>query len=78
MLTNTVKPTPQKTAHRGVGLSTEFRRATGVESLMDRRMKGPGSGRGFSARDDIKPRSMTVSGGGEPIEDGRELRRDTV
>ena len=66
------------TARSGLVLYAEFMRAMGVESLIDRRMPGPGSGRGFRATDYIKPLSMTLYGGGEAIEDVRELRGDQV
>jgi hypothetical protein len=66
------------TAGSGLVLYAEFMRAMAVESLIDRRMPGPGSGRGFRSRDYIKPLSMTLYGGGEAIEDVRELRGNQV
>jgi hypothetical protein len=57
-------------------LYEEFMRAMGVESLIDEHMPRPGSGRGFEAASYIKPLSMALYGGGETIEDVREIRAD--
>lgn len=64
------------TARSGLVLYAEFMRAMGVESLIDRHMPKPGSGRGFEAITYIKPLSMALYGGGETIEDVREIRQD--
>ena len=66
------------TARSGLVVYAEFMRAMGVDRLLDRHMPRPGSGRGFAARDYIKPLSMMLYGGGEAIEDVRELRGDEV
>jgi hypothetical protein len=50
--------------------------AMGVEGLVDQHMPKPGSGRGFRAISYIKPLSMALYGGGETIEDVREIRED--
>ena len=64
------------TTRSGLVLYAEFMRAMGVESLIDRHMPKPGSGRGFEAITYIKPLSMALYGGGETIEDVREIRED--
>ena len=64
------------TARSGLVLYGEFMRAMGVEALIDRHMPRPGSGRGFRAISYIKPLSMALYGGGETIEDVREIRED--
>jgi len=64
------------TARSGLVLYEEFMRAMGVEELMGRYMPRPGSGRGFEAIRYIKGLSMTLYGGGESIEDVREIRED--
>jgi hypothetical protein len=64
------------TARSGLVLYAEFMRAMGVESLIDEHMPRPGSGRGFEATSYIKPLSMVLYGGGETIEDVREIRGD--
>lgn len=72
-----LKRTGEKiTARSGLVLYEELMRATGVEALVDRYMPKPGSGRGFEAIRYIKPLSMTLYGGGESIEDVREIRGD--
>jgi hypothetical protein len=47
-----------------------------VESLVERHMRRPGSGRGFEPIGYIRALSMTLYGGGEAIEDVREIRGD--
>ena len=64
------------TARSGLVLYAEFMEAMGVEGLVDRHMPKPGSGRGFRAISYIKPLSMALYGGGEAIEDVREIRGD--
>lgn len=64
------------TARSGLVLYGEFMEAMGVEGLVDRHMPKPGSGRGFGATSYIKSLSMALYGGGEAIEDVREIRQD--
>jgi hypothetical protein len=72
-----LKRTPERiTAKSGLALYAEFFTAMGVEALMDRHLPQPGSGRGFKAASYIKPLSMMLYGGGESIEDMREVRED--
>ena len=64
------------TARSGLVLYAEFMAAMGVEGLVDQHMPKPGSGRGFEATSYIKPLCMALYGGGEAIEDVREIRED--
>jgi hypothetical protein len=64
------------TARSGLVLYGEFMRAMGVEALIDRHMPRPGSGRGLRATSYINSLSMALYGGGETIEDVREIRED--
>jgi hypothetical protein len=64
------------TARSGLVLYGEFMGAMGVGSLIERHMPKPGSGRGFEAVRYILPLSMMLYGGGEAIEDVREIRED--
>ena len=64
------------TARSGLAIYAEFMRAMGVEVLVGRYMPEPGSGRGLQAISYIKPLSMMRYGGGEAIEDVREIRED--
>jgi hypothetical protein len=66
------------TARSGLGLFAEFFTAMGIEGLIDRYMPKPRSGRGFKAASYIKPLSMMLYGGGESIEDVREVREDSL
>lgn len=64
------------TARSGLALYAEFMKGIGLEELVDRYMPRPGSGRGFKAISYIGPVSMMLYGGGEAIEEIREIRED--
>ena len=64
------------TGRSGLSLYAEFMKAMGVEAIVDRHMPLPGSGNSFEAIDYIKPLSMMLYGGGQTIEDIREIRED--
>jgi hypothetical protein len=64
------------TARGGLVLYGEFMEAMGVGCLVARHLPKPGSGRGFEPIRYIKSLSMTLYGGGEAIEDVREIRQD--
>ena len=64
------------TARSGLVLYGEFMGAMGVDSLIERHLPRPCSGRGFEPIRYIKALSMTLYGGGETIEDVREIRED--
>ncbi len=64
------------TGRSGLSLYAEFMKAMGIKSLIDRHMPLPGSGNSFEAIDYIKPLSMMLYGGGQTIEDMREIRED--
>src|SRR3990172_194076 len=64
------------TARSGLALYAEFIQAMRVESLIDRHFPRPGSGRGFPASTYVLPLTLTQYGGGDAIEDVRELRDD--
>lgn len=72
-----LKRTDEKiTARSGLALFAEFFEAMGIERLSERYMPEPRSGRGFEAIRYIKPLCMSLYGGGESIEDVREIRGD--
>ena len=50
------------------------RRIMGLETLLDQHLPQPRSGRGLKASHYVMPLSLTLYGGGETIEDVRELR----
>ena len=64
------------TARSGLALYGEFMEGIGLEELVDRHMAQPESGRGFKAILYIRPLSMMLYGGGEAIEEVREIRED--
>jgi hypothetical protein len=64
------------TARSGLALYAEFMRGMKLEELVERHMAGPRSGRGFKAISYIRPLSMMLYGGGEAIEEVREIRED--
>jgi hypothetical protein len=64
------------TARSGLALYAEFMKGMRLEELVDRHMPQPGSGRGFKAISYIGPLSMMLYGGGEGIEEVREIRED--
>jgi hypothetical protein len=72
-----IKWTEEKiTARSGLALFAEFFEAMGIERLAERYMPKARSGRGFEAIRYIKPLCMSIYGGGESIEDVREIRED--
>lgn len=72
-----IKRTEERiTARSGLVLYAEWMRAMGVEELVARHLAGPGSGNGYEAISYVAPVSMTLYGGGETIEDVREIRED--
>lgn len=64
------------TARSGLFLHAEFMEVFGVDDLIQQSMPKPESGRGFKALTFIKPLSMTLYGGGQSIEDMKEIRED--
>ena len=72
-----LKRTDEKiTARSGLALFAEFFEAMGVGRLVEKYMPRPRSGRGFGAISYIKSLCMSMYGGGESIEDVREIRED--
>jgi hypothetical protein len=64
------------TARSGLVLYGEFMGAMGVDSLIEHHLPKPFSGRGFEPIRYIKSLSLMLYGGGEAIEDVREIRED--
>jgi len=84
MIRQTVLPfklkrtTKKITARSGLALFAELFSAMGVERLIDRYLPRPRSGRGFGAVRYIKALSLMLYGGGETIDDVREVREDSL
>jgi hypothetical protein len=64
------------TARSGLVLYGEFMKGMKLEELVDQHMPRPESGRGFRGISYIGPLSMMLYGGGEAIEEVREIRED--
>jgi hypothetical protein len=83
MIQQTVMPFKLKrteegmTPRSGLVLYAEFMKAMGVEEMLSTYFPRPGSGRGYGASDYVKPLSLVLYGGGETIEDMREIREDS-
>jgi len=74
-----LKRTKKKiTARSGLALFAELFTAMGVERLIDRYLPRPRSGRGFGAVSYVKSLSMMLYGGGEAIDDVREVRQESL
>lgn len=72
-----LKRTEEKiTPRSGLVLYAEFMKAMGVDEMLSTYFPRPGSGRGYEASDYVKPISLVLYGGGETIEDMREIRED--
>lgn len=84
MIQQTVMPFKLKrteermTSRSGLALYAEFMKAMGVDELVSRYMPKPGSGKAFEALNYVTPLSLTLYGGGETIEDVREIRSDNA
>jgi hypothetical protein len=64
------------TARSGLALYAEFMKGMRLAELVDQHMPRAGSGRRFEAISYIEPLSMMLYGGGEAIEEVREIRED--
>jgi len=82
MIQQTVMPFKLKrteermTPRSGLVLYAEFMKAMGVDEMLSTHFPRPGSGRGYGASDYVKSLSLVLYGGGETIEDMREIRED--
>lgn len=64
------------TAHAGLVLLGEFARGVGLERELDRRLPAPGSAAGYRPSQFVLPLLLLLNGGGQSLEDLRELRED--
>jgi len=82
MITKTVLPfklemTPDTiTAHAGLALLGEFAHGLGLPALVDRHLPLPGSGAGYRPSEFVMPLLMMLNGGGQSLEDLRQVRND--
>lgn len=66
------------TPRSGLAVYAELMKAFQVENLANKYLPQPGSGAGIPASNYVKPLSMTLYGGGQTIEDTREIRDDAT
>ena len=66
------------TARSGLALYAEFMKAMRVTELVNQYLPKPGSGNSYKASEYIIPISLMLYGGGEAIEDVREIRGDAT
>jgi hypothetical protein len=72
-----LKRTPERiTARSGLAIYAEFMKVMGVDGLVSKHMPKPGSGKGIFSINYVQSISMMLYGGGESIEDVREIRED--
>ena len=64
------------TAHAGLALLGEFAEGIGLERELDRRLPEPGSAAGYRPSQFVLPLVLMLNGGGQSLEDLRELRED--
>lgn len=64
------------TSRSGLALYAEFMKVFGVEDAVARHMPRPGSGNGYEAMEYVRPLSFLQYGGGQTIEETREIRND--
>jgi Transposase DDE domain group 1 len=77
MLPIKLEQSPEKlTSLAGLVLVEEMARAKGLWGMVDEKMAGPGSGRGYKASQFIRPLVWMLTGGGRRLEDLRELRAE--
>ena len=84
MITKTVLPFKLEithdtiTPHAGLALLGEFAHGLGLPDLVDRHVPLPGSGAGYRPSLFVMPLLLMLNGGGQSLEDLRQVRRDTA
>ncbi len=84
MITKTVLPFKLEmtrdtiTPHAGLALLGEFAHGIGLPDLVDSHMPLPGSGAGYRPSRFVMPLLLMLNGGGQSLEDLRQVRQDTA
>ena len=84
MVTKTVLPFKLErtsdtiTAHAGLALLGEFAHGLGLPALVDRHLPLPGSGAGYRPSRFVMPLLLMLNGGGQALEDLRQIRHDAA
>ncbi len=66
------------TPRAGLAMYSEFLRSCGVKDLIEKYLPLPGSNRGYQTWNYIEPLMLTCYGGGQHIDDLREIANDTA
>jgi len=64
------------TAHAGLAVAHEFHLGLGLDRLVDERLPGPGSNRGYRPSEVVLPLVLMLQGGGRDLEDIAVIARD--
>ena len=64
------------TAHGGLALMGEFNHGIGLRELTDQYLPAPGSNRGFNPSVIVDTMVLMLQGGGQSLEDLRELKNE--
>ncbi len=84
MITKTVLPFKLETtldtitAHAGLALLGEFAEGIGLPALVDSHLPLPGSGAGYRPSRFVMPLLLMLNGGGQSLEDLRQIRHDAA
>ena len=66
------------TSHAGLALLGEYAQGIGLPGVVDTHLPWPGSGAGYRPSEFVLPLVLMLNGGGQSLEDLREVRRDTA
>jgi hypothetical protein len=66
------------TSHAGLALLGEFAQGIGLSDLVDGHLPLPGSGAGYRPSQFVMPLVLMLNGGGQALEDLRQVRQDTA
>ena len=66
------------TAHGGLALLAEYNHGLGLRQLSDRYLPAPGSNRGYAPSAFVESLVLLLQGGGQTLEDLRELEQEAV
>lgn len=66
------------TSHAGLALLGEFAQGIGLSGLVDTHLPWPGSGAGYRPSGYVLPLVLMLNGGGQSMEDLRQIRQDTA
>ncbi len=68
----------QLTAHGGLALLAEYNHGLGLRQLSDQHLPAPGSNRGYAPSALVESLVLMLQGGGQTLEDLRELEQEAA